>query len=150
MTHTPPLDAPIIEVVIEVPRGSFVKRDGQGRLEFLSPLPCPFNYGSVPALPAPDGDALDAVLLGPRGAVGQRMRMPVQAVVLFVDDGLQDDKLICANEPLSSAEQARVLRFFHFYALCKRLMNLARGRRGATRCLGWGDAASTLAGRPPF
>lgn len=27
--------------------GSFIKRDGHGKVEFLSPLPCPVNYGSV-------------------------------------------------------------------------------------------------------
>jgi inorganic pyrophosphatase len=39
---------PEIEVVIEVPRGSFLKRGSTGHVDFISPLPCPFNYGSVP------------------------------------------------------------------------------------------------------
>ena len=144
MTEPARAQPPTIEILIEVPRGRFVKRDGQGRLEFLSPLPCPCNYSSVPALAAPDGDALDAVLLGPRRTAGQRLSVAAQAVVRFVDAGLQDDKLICADAPLSAAEQAQVLGFFRFYALCKRFMNLARGRRGQTRCLGWGDTALTL------
>ena len=32
-------DAPEIEVVIEVPRGSFLKRGNTGRVDFVSPLP---------------------------------------------------------------------------------------------------------------
>ena len=39
---------PELEVVIEVPRGSFLKRGSTGRVDFVSPLPCPYNYGSVP------------------------------------------------------------------------------------------------------
>ena len=39
---------PEVEVVIEVPRGSFLKRGSTGHIDFISPLPCPFNYGSVP------------------------------------------------------------------------------------------------------
>lgn len=144
MTITPPFDARCIEVLIEVPRGSFVKRDADGALEFISPLPCPFNYGSVPGLPAPDGDAVDAVLLGPRLAAGQRVHTEVRAVMQFIDDGQQDDKLICASANLSAADRAAVLGFFQIYALCKRVMNLARGRSGTTRCLGWGDPAQTL------
>ncbi len=43
----PPDNTPEVEEVIEVPRGSFVKRGSRGEFDFLSPLPCPFNYGSV-------------------------------------------------------------------------------------------------------
>ena len=40
---------PEVDVVIEIPRGSFLKRGSTGHVDFVSPLPCPFNYGSVPA-----------------------------------------------------------------------------------------------------
>jgi inorganic pyrophosphatase len=36
----PPVD---VDVVIEVPRGSFLKRGSSGRTDFVSPLPCPYN-----------------------------------------------------------------------------------------------------------
>lgn len=140
----PPHGARTVEVLIEVPRGSFVKRDAGGRFEFLSPLPCPFNYGSAPSLPAADGDALDAVILGPRLLAGQRLNTSVRALLRFIDDGRQDHKLICAATPLSAAERGLVLAFFHVYALCKRLLNGARGRFGLTRCLGWGDPCDVL------
>jgi inorganic pyrophosphatase len=144
MTEPPPFEARTIEVVIEVARGSFVRRDAAGRIEFLSPLPCPFNYGCVPSVPAADGDALDAVLLGPRLAAGQRRQVAARALVQFIDEGQEDHKLICAATPLSAHDKRLVLAFFRFYALSKRLMNRARGRHGATLCLGWGDPAEAL------
>ena len=39
---------PEVDVVIEIPRWSFLKRGSTGHVDFISPLPCPFNYGSVP------------------------------------------------------------------------------------------------------
>ncbi len=149
MKSPPPFVSTPVEVLVEVPRGSFIKRDAHGAFEFLSPLPCPFNYGSLPALPAADGDAQDAVLLGPRRAAGQRVQVPVRAVIGFLDAGQPDDKLICAERALSPADQRRVLAFFRFYALCKRLLNVARGRHGATCCLGWGEVGDRLARLPP-
>ena len=44
---------PEAEVVIEVPRGGFLKRGSSGSIDFVSPLPCPFNYGAVPTLLGP-------------------------------------------------------------------------------------------------
>jgi inorganic pyrophosphatase len=35
--------APELEVVIEIPRGSFLKRGSSGQIDFVSPLPCPYN-----------------------------------------------------------------------------------------------------------
>ena len=49
---------PELEVVIEDPRGSFLKRGSTGQVDFVSPLPCPFNYGSVPKYPGLEGDLL--------------------------------------------------------------------------------------------
>jgi inorganic pyrophosphatase len=73
MTHAPPDGTPAasaerqdLDVLIEVPRGSFVKRGSTGVVDFVSPLPCPFNYGSVPQYLGLEGDLLDAVVLGPR------------------------------------------------------------------------------------
>ena len=67
-------------VRIEVPRLGLVKRDAH-RIEYISPVPCPFNYGSVPDTLAPDGDPFDAVVLGPRLATGTLVEVPVTGVV---------------------------------------------------------------------
>jgi inorganic pyrophosphatase len=122
-----------LEVDIEVPRGGFVKRTDSGRVDFVSPLPCPFNYGSVAGTRSGDGDRLDAVVLGPRLARGSRVRLRVVARVDFVDGGLEDPKFICSAGPLDAGQRRLVEGFFGFYARAKRLLNLARGARGPTR-----------------
>src|SRR3954447_25004428 len=88
---------PQLEVVIEIPRGSFLKRGSTGHIDFVSPLPCPFNYGSVPTHIGLEGDLLDAVVLGPRLAAGTRIRIPAWGAVTLVDRGMSDDKLICSD-----------------------------------------------------
>ena len=55
-------EPPEVEVVVEVPRGSFLKRGSTGHVDFISPLPCPFNYGSVPSHIGQEGDLLDALV----------------------------------------------------------------------------------------
>ena len=133
-------DLPEVEVVIEVPRGSFVKRGSTGRVDFVSPLPCPFNYGSVPRFIGLEGDLLDAVVLGPRLALGTHTRMRAWGAVTLTDRGMTDDKLICSRQPLSLRQRRAVLHFFWFYARCKGLLNLMRRRPGRNACEGWCDA----------
>src|SRR5687768_16893159 len=128
---------PEVEVVIEIPRGSFLKRGSTGHVDFVSPLPCPFNYGAVPTLLGLEGDLLDAVVLGPRLPLGARVRVKAWGAVTLTDRGLSDDKLICSAMPISLREQRRVLRFFHFYARCKGLLNWWLSRPGRNGCDGW-------------
>src|SRR6476619_8099384 len=52
-----------LDAVVEVPLGSFLKRGSTGKVDFISPVPCPFNYGSVPQYLGREGDLLDAVVL---------------------------------------------------------------------------------------
>lgn len=122
-----------LEVVIEVPRGGFIKRTDAGGVDYISPFPCPFNYGSVPDTRSGDGDRLDAVVLGPRLARGARVRRRVVAVVAFVDAGEEDPKYICADHDPSLAEDAVVVGFFKLYAVLKGTLNRLRGRHGPTR-----------------
>ena len=135
---------PELEVVIEVPRGSFLKRGSTGRIDFISPLPCPFNYGSVPSYLGLEGDLLDAVILGPRLARGSRLRIKAWGAVILSDRGMTDHKLVCRHQPLSRRQQLDVLRFFHFYAFCKGLLNRWRQRPGRTACEGWCEATYAL------
>jgi inorganic pyrophosphatase len=123
----------ILEVVIEVPRGSFVKRDDEGRFDYLSPLPAPFNYGSVPNTVSGDGDRLDAVVLGARLPQGARVALPALAVVRFIDAGQSDPKYICGASPLRLRDRLLVVGFFAAYAHLKGALNLLRGKRGPTR-----------------
>src|SRR6478735_4761788 len=140
---------PEVEVVVEIPRGSFLKRGSTGHIDFISPLPCPFNYGSVPAYLGLEGDLLDALVLGPRLRVGTRVQVPAWGAVILMDRGMTDDKLVCSSHPPDERERRRVLRFFHFYARCKGLLNLWRRRPGRNACEGWCGAHEALARARP-
>ncbi len=121
--------------IIEVPRGSFVKRElheGE-RIDFVSPLPSPFNYGFLPDAPGEDGDPADAVVLGPRLAAGTEVELTVVGRVRFVDAGAPDHKLVLSAQPISARQRLGLVAFFTLYARAKRALNLLRGARGATR-----------------
>ncbi|MGB8332124.1 MAG: inorganic diphosphatase [Polyangiales bacterium] len=124
-------------VIIDVPRGSFIKRRDDGAVDFVSPFPCPFNYGHVPGTMAEDGDALDALVLGPALPLGSEVKVAPQARVEFVDAGCPDPKWVCAAEPLGGFDRVRIAAFFRCYAVAKRLINWVRGKPGPTRYLGW-------------
>ena len=142
-------EPPELDVVIEIPRGSFIKRGSTGHVDFVSPLPCPFNYGSVPQYVGLEGDLLDAVVLGPRLPLGAHTRIKAWGAVTLTDRGMSDDKLICSSAPVSAAQKSEVLRFFRFYARCKALLNHWRGRAGRNACEGWIEASQALARAVP-
>jgi len=120
-----------VVVRVEVPKGAFVKRDAAGRAELRSPLPCPFNYGTLEGVGSADGDGADAVLLGPRQRAGARVPSAVWGVVRFTDGGVPDDKWVCAAAPPGPGTQRAVRAFFVLYAWAKRL------RGGAASCGPW-------------
>jgi inorganic pyrophosphatase len=138
-----------VEVVIEIPKGSFLKRGSTGHIDFISPLPCPFNYGSVPSHIGLEGDLLDALVLGPRLPLGTRIRVKAWGAVTLTDRGMSDDKLVCSSHRPTPAERQRVLRFFRFYAKCKALLNLWRRRPGRNACDGWCTAGQAIARARP-
>jgi inorganic pyrophosphatase len=138
-----------LDVVIEIPSGSFLKRGSTGHVDFVSPLPCPFNYGSVPQYIGLEGDLLDAVVLGPRLALGVRVRVRAWGAVVMSDRGMSDDKLICSAQPLRPGERRRVLEFFSFYARCKGLLNFVRRRPGRNACEGWIEAEEAISRARP-
>src|SRR5262245_30508920 len=117
-----------LEVVIEVPRGGYIKRTDAGTIDYISPFPSPFNYGSVPDTRSGDGDRLDAIVLGPARARGSRVRCRVVAVVRFIDAGQEDPKYVCALQAASEEELAVVERFFARYSWMKGLLNRLRGK----------------------
>ena len=125
-----------LEVEVEVPRRGFIKRRDDGSVDYVSPVPCPFNYGSVPGTVSGDGDREDAVVLGRRLDRGTRVKLPVVACVDFLDAGEHDPKWICGSGPLEAADRLRVAAFFGFYARAKTVLNALRGKRGATRYRG--------------
>ncbi|HSW40853.1 MAG TPA: inorganic diphosphatase [Acidobacteriota bacterium] len=143
VTETYPTIGRTVEAVIEVPKGNFIKRRTSGKIEFLFPFPCPFNYGSVRAFLGADGDFLDAAVLGPRLRRGSRVSVTVIGVIGMIDAGVPDNKLICSEKDIGELERSLILLFFKFYATCKGMINICRGFSGSSRCLGWQDARKT-------
>lgn len=130
MSHTS-----IVSVQIEVPQLTFTKWNDKGSADFVSPLPCPFNYGSVLGNVAADGEPHDAIVLGPWLPRGSLVMRKVIARAKFVDQGIVDDKLICGERGFSVKDRAQVWFFLHAYARAKQLTNLDRN---AALFLGFG------------
>jgi len=141
--------SPLLEVVIEIPRGSFLKRGSSGSLDFVSPFPCPFNYGSVDAYLGLEGDLLDAVVLGPRLKRGSRVSVQALGAIGLTDRGMYDDKLICSDAALGYWQRIAILLFFRIYARCKGVLNLFRRRAGRNACEGWCEAGEAIARATP-
>lgn len=121
------------EAVVEVPKWTFLKWRSDGKLDYVSPLPSPFNYGCLPATQSGDGDPVDAIVLGPRLARGTRVRLPVCGRVRFIDAGLDDPKLVLSASRMTRTQRTQVVAFFRFYTGFKRLLNRSRRRRGLTQ-----------------
>jgi inorganic pyrophosphatase len=121
-----------LEVRIDTPLGGHVKRRDDGRIEFVSPIACPFNYGSAIDTAAADGQREDAIVLGEKLERGISVRVPVLGRVRFIDAGKQDHKWLC-GDVLTQAEINRIRRFFRLYTRAKRLLNALTGAQGLTR-----------------
>ncbi len=127
------MNPPETDIIVEVVRGSVVKRRADGTIDYVSPIPAPFHYGSVPGTAGADGDPVDVVLLGPPRTRGELVRAPGWGVGHLLDDGQPDDKLVCSPRPPTAAEWALVHAFFRVWVVAKRARALLRGARGATR-----------------
>ena len=77
-------------------------------------------------------------------AFGSRVQLKAYGAVGLSERFMYDDKLVCAHRPVTATERALILRFFHFYARCKALLNALRGEPGRARCEGWGDASAAI------
>lgn len=125
------------EVLVETSRWGFIKRRPDGSVDFISPVPCPYNYGCIPGLDSGDGDPLDVIILGPTLPRGQRLRMRVVGLIAFVDGGCGDPKVVCSPRPLRAYERAGLELFFRLYAPFKWVLHLVRGQARETRFVGW-------------
>jgi inorganic pyrophosphatase len=125
------------DVVVEYPRWSMIKRRSDGSLDFVAPLPCPYNYGSIFGRRSGDGDLLDAVVLGPRLPLGATRTLVAVGVIGFLDLGVHDPKVICSEGTITPGQRTGLELFFRAYATFKRGLAAARRQPGATRYLGW-------------
>lgn len=92
-----------INVVIEIPQGSAIKYEfdpltGAMAVDRLigSSLAYPFHYGFIPETLAPDGDALDAIIISGQPAKTKDMVVcrPI-GLLSMADEHGQDAKIIC-------------------------------------------------------
>lgn len=123
----------ILEVVIETPRFSFTKYKDDGSVDYMSPIPCPFNYGSVPGTVSGDGDRLDAIVLGKRLKGGTHIKVPIIGRVIFFDKGEEDPKYICSENPMTFGQKITIKLFFFFFSFAKQVLNKLRGKKGLTK-----------------
>jgi inorganic pyrophosphatase len=155
-----------VNAVIEIPSGTTAKfevEDADGWMHWehdrhhggpreVDYLPFPVNYGMVPRTVARDGDALDIVVLGRGLERGLVTRTRVIGVLRMGDEAGPDDKLIAVpvepalvngfsrlrevselDEHYPAARAILVLWFSYYWG------------EGATRVVGWGDAAEAAA-----
>lgn len=149
-------DAPdVINVVIEIKKGErnkyeFDKESGRLMLDRVNAthLGYPADYGYVPDTLCEDGDPLDALLVidesVPHGVV-----VPSRAigVLLMVDDGESDEKLICVASDDTTKQHIQSLddlgeefkkMIEHFYSHYKDWKKNWQGSPVSFN--GWGDA----------
>jgi inorganic pyrophosphatase len=134
-----------LEVLIEHPRHAIIKRREDGSVDFISPLPCPYNYGSVPGTQAADGDREDALLLGPRLPKGLRARARVLARANFYDAGSFDGKWVCGDS-MSERERQGLIVFLHVNARWKTILTWLRRKSGRTSFEGFELAPDLIVG----
>ena len=102
----------------------------------MSPLPCPFNYGSVIGREAADGDPEDALILGQKVCAGETVEATVWGRVEFIDAGLVDHKWVCGTREPTEDEWSRIRFFFRMYVWAKRVLYLFRPISGRVEFLG--------------
>ena len=115
-----------VQVHIEVARWSFTKRRPDGSVDFRSPIPSFFSYGSVSGRIAPDGDPEDALVVGAAPERGAIITYPIWGRVMFEDAGVEDNKWVVGPRAPTEREWASVSSFFTVYAGAKRMLYMVR------------------------
>jgi inorganic pyrophosphatase len=133
-----------INAVVEIPSGTTAKwevDDDDGRMRWarrredgvrreIDYLPYPINYGMVPGTLAPDGDALDIFVLGRGIERAHVAATKLIGVLEMAHDDVRDDKLSELDERDPATRTILELWFSHYWG------------KGATRVVGWGNAAT--------
>ncbi|HSD91554.1 MAG TPA: inorganic diphosphatase [Methyloceanibacter sp.] len=126
-----------VQVVIEIPAGSFTKYelDAKTGLLFVDrfqsmPVVYPTNYGSIPSTVGPDGDPLDALVITRQPIYpGALIRVRPIGILKMIDGGDVDDKIVAVPiskldptydeiktvDDLPAIERARIEQFFAVY-----------------------------------
>lgn len=111
----------VYSIRIEVSKWGMIKRNEKGSIDYISPIPCPFNYGSVENITGEDGDLQDAILLGDKKRVGFSGKYQLIGKIYFIDQGMQDHKWIfSATNKIRRRDWIVLDSFFRAYAKIKR------------------------------
>ena len=121
-----------MKVKIDTSKFGFIKRKDDGSIDYISPFPCPFNYGSVVDTIAEDGDREDVVVLGKLLKRGEEVDFGLVGEIDFLDKGKIDKKWICKNGKITMREKIIIHLFFRFFAFAKKVLNRVRGKKGKT------------------
>lgn len=120
----------LMQIIVETPKWSFRKLEqtsrGYERI-FSSPTPTPFNYGFIDGTKGDDGMPLDVVILGEKLAEGTKIEASIIGRVVFIDDGIRDDKYIATLDGKRHEMAIRI--FFTVYAMAKLVLRMIRLRR---------------------
>lgn len=112
---------------------SFIKRDDDGDVDYISPLPCPFNYGSILGTVSEEGDRMDAIVMGGKIRKDHNIKLNPLAEVVFYDAGNYDPKMVFSlNNKLSFLDKLGIRLFFMFFSIAKTLLNKVRRKQGRT------------------
>ena len=112
---------PVYSICIEVSKWGMIKWNEKGNIDYISPIPCPFNYGSVKNITGDDGDLQDAILLGDKKEVRFCGKYKLIGKVYFIDQGRQDHKWIfSATNKIRRRDWMVLDSFFRIYAQIKR------------------------------
>ena len=111
----------VYSICIEVSKWGMIKWNEKGNIDYISPIPCPFNYGSVKNIMGDDGDLQDAILLGDKKEVRFCGKYKLIGKVYFIDQGRQDHKWIfSATNKIRRRDWMVLDSFFRIYAQIKR------------------------------
>ena len=126
-----------VQVVIEIPAGTFTKYEIDGKTGHLfvdrfqsMSVVYPTNYGSIASTVGPDGEPLDALVITRQPIYpGALVRVRPIGILKMIDGGDVDDKIVAVPiskvdptydeiktvDDLPSIERARIEQFFAVY-----------------------------------
>ncbi|MFT3696687.1 MAG: inorganic diphosphatase [Kofleriaceae bacterium] len=159
-SSTPARDGGTVNCLVEIPAGTTAKFeiDDHGWLRWqkdrddgsrrgIDYLPYVVNYGMVPSTLAPDGDPIDAIVLGRTIERGHLNKARVIGVLKMEQDGVRDDKLIAVplDEPWTNgfSRLHELGELDHAYPNVREIVwtwFASYWGIGATHIIGWGDS----------
>jgi inorganic pyrophosphatase len=149
----------VINVIIEIPRGSNNKYEFDERLGVFklsrvlsSPFYYPLDYGLIPQTRSEDGDHLDAIVIGSEPVpMGTLLDARPIGIMNMIDSGEPDAKILCVQAKNPRFDMIKDLADIekwqpHLLKEVKYFFERYKDLEGKkTEVSGWGDAAAAKA-----